>query len=38
MFQSVLKRKKLKEKIDGKVVAVMASFTGHVFIVIVDMI
>ena len=38
IFQSVLKRKKLKEKIDGKVVAVMASFTGHVFIVIVDMI
>ena len=24
MFQSVLKRKKLKEKIDGKVIAVMA--------------
>ena len=33
IFQSVLKRKKLKEKMDGKVIAVMASFKGHVFIV-----
>jgi len=38
MFQSVLKRKKLKEKIDGKVITVTASFTGHVFIAIFDMI
>ena len=38
MFQSVLKRKKLKEKIDGKVIPFMASFTGHVFVVIFDMI
>ena len=33
MFQSVLKRKKLKEKINGKVIAVMAPFKGYVFIV-----
>ena len=37
-FFSLLKRKKLKEKIDSKIVTVMASFRGHVFIVIFDMI
>ena len=33
MFLSVLKGKKLKEKINGKVITVMAPFKGHVFIV-----